>query len=78
MIGFNYRMTNIQAGMGLAQLERIDQFVEMRRQNANSYSSRLKELPGHLRHELTVLFQPGFPVEGFPNLTIHLAPGDNE
>lgn len=45
-IGFNYRMTNIQASMGLAQLERIDQFVEMRRQNATFYNSRLKQLPG--------------------------------
>ncbi|MGA2670064.1 MAG: DegT/DnrJ/EryC1/StrS family aminotransferase [Dehalococcoidia bacterium] len=45
-IGFNYRMTNIQAGMGLAQLERIDEFVEMRRQNARFYNSYLGALPG--------------------------------
>jgi perosamine synthetase len=45
-IGFNYRMTNIQAGMGLAQLEQIDRFIAMRRQNAHFYNSRLKELPG--------------------------------
>jgi perosamine synthetase len=45
-IGFNYRMTNIQAGMGLAQLERIDEFVEMRRQNAMFYNRRLQELSG--------------------------------
>jgi perosamine synthetase len=45
-IGFNYRMTNIQAGMGLAQLEQIDRFIAMRRQNADFYNSRLKELPG--------------------------------
>ncbi len=46
MIGFNYRMTNLQAGLGLAQLEKIEQFVEMRRQNAAYYNSRLKEIPG--------------------------------
>jgi perosamine synthetase len=45
-IGFNYRMTNIQAGMGLAQLEQIDRFVEMRRQNASFYNRRLGVLPG--------------------------------
>ena len=45
-IGFNYRMTNIQAGMGLAQLERIDQLAEMRRQNAFYYNNRLIEVPG--------------------------------
>jgi perosamine synthetase len=45
-IGFNYRMTNLQAAIGLAQLEKIDRFAEMRRQNAFFYNSRLKELPG--------------------------------
>jgi len=45
-IAFNYRMTNIQAGLGLAQLERIDEFIEMRRQNAFFYNSRLKKVPG--------------------------------
>ncbi len=45
-IGFNYRMTNIQAAIGLAQLERIDDFVEMRRKNARLYSSLLEEVNG--------------------------------
>lgn len=45
-VGFNYRMTNVQAAIGLAQLEKIDQLVEMRRQNAFFYNSRLSGLPG--------------------------------
>jgi len=45
-IGFNYRMTNIQAAIGLAQLEHIDEFVEKRRRNAYLYNSRLKDVPG--------------------------------
>ena len=45
-IGFNYRMTNIQAAIGLAQLERIDELAEMRRRNAYFYNSRLKDIPG--------------------------------
>ncbi len=40
-IGFNYRMTNIQAAIGLAQLEKIDEYVGMRRANAASYTARL-------------------------------------
>ena len=40
-IGFNYRMTNIQAAIGLAQLEKIDQYVEKRRLNARMYNDRL-------------------------------------
>jgi len=45
-IGFNYRMTNIQAAIGLAQLENIDRFVEMRRKNAQLYNRLLKGVPG--------------------------------
>jgi len=45
-IGFNYRMTNIQAAIGLAQLENIDRLVELRRENAALYSRLLKGIPG--------------------------------
>ena len=45
-LGFNYRMTNIQAAIGLAQFERIDQYVRMRRENAELYNSLLKDVPG--------------------------------
>lgn len=45
-LGFNYRMTNIQAAIGLAQLEKIDRFVELRRRNAAFYTARLKKVSG--------------------------------
>jgi perosamine synthetase len=45
-IGFNYRMTNIQAAIGLAQMEYADELVEKRRKNAMLYSERLREIPG--------------------------------
>lgn len=45
-LGFNYRMTNVQAAIGLAQLESIDRFVEMRRKNASLYNRLLKGVPG--------------------------------
>jgi perosamine synthetase len=45
-IGFNYRMTNIQAAIGLAQFERIDELVERRRSNAQLYNQLLKDIPG--------------------------------
>ena len=44
--GFNYRLTNMQAAIGLAQLERIEELVEARRKNAQLYNSLLKEIPG--------------------------------
>jgi hypothetical protein len=33
-IGFNYRMTNLQAALGVAQLERIDRVISLKRRNA--------------------------------------------
>ena len=45
-LGFNYRMTNIQAALGLAQLEMIEEYVERRRRNARLYNELLKELEG--------------------------------
>ena len=45
-VGFNYRMTNVQAAIGLAQMESIDRFVEMRRKNASLYTAGLKDTPG--------------------------------
>lgn len=45
-IGFNYRMTNLQAAVGLAQTERMAEFVENRRRNAALYTERLRHIPG--------------------------------
>jgi len=45
-VGFNYRMTNIQAAIGLAQLERIGELVERRRRNAYLYDNLLKDVEG--------------------------------
>ena len=45
-LGFNYRMTNLQAAVGLAQVERLDQIVDARRKLAGWYAARLGRLPG--------------------------------
>ena len=45
-LGFNYRMTNLQAAVGLAQTERLEEFVEIHRANALRYARRLARLPG--------------------------------
>lgn len=42
-VGFNYRMTNLQAAIGCAQLERIDEFVEEKRKLAAFYNKILAE-----------------------------------
>jgi len=45
-VGFNYRMSNLQAAVGVAQLENIDTLVEARRRNARFYNSLLKDVDG--------------------------------
>ena len=43
-LGFNYRITDMQAALGLAQLQRLDDFVKKRRQLARSYNKQLDSL----------------------------------
>ncbi|MCH7386265.1 DegT/DnrJ/EryC1/StrS family aminotransferase [Acinetobacter modestus] len=43
-LGWNLRMTNIQAALGVAQLERIDEFVEKKRRIGNLYQMLLKDI----------------------------------
>jgi perosamine synthetase len=45
-LGFNYRMTNIQAAIGLAQTENADKLVNARINNAKIYNNLLKDVPG--------------------------------
>ncbi len=45
-IAYNYRMTNIQAAIGVAQLEKIDEMLAIRQHNAAHYHKRLTEVPG--------------------------------
>jgi perosamine synthetase len=45
-IGFNYRMTNVQAAIGLAQLEKVDEYVALRRRHGASYTALLKNVEG--------------------------------
>lgn len=44
-LGFNYRMTDLQAALGYSQLQRVDQFVARRRQLARQYNTLLADLP---------------------------------
>lgn len=44
-LGFNYRMTDLQAALGLSQLERLDEFVARRNNLAQRYNELLANLP---------------------------------
>jgi dTDP-4-amino-4,6-dideoxygalactose transaminase len=44
MVGFNYRMTNLQAAVGCAQMERLDEFVSIKRKVCDFYNAEFKEI----------------------------------
>lgn len=45
-VGYNYRLTNLQAALGIAQLERLDAFVATKRHIAARYGAALGAVPG--------------------------------
>ena len=45
-LGWNYRMTNMQAALGLAQLERLDGFVVRKREMGRRYHAMLENIAG--------------------------------
>jgi perosamine synthetase len=45
-LGSNFRLTNLQAALGLAQMERIDKIVEKKRWIGKAYTERLQNIPG--------------------------------
>lgn len=51
-LGFNYRMTNIQAAIGLAQFEQIDKFIDKKRKIASWYKEFLKDLSVKFHNEI--------------------------
>jgi len=51
-LGYNYRMTELQAALGISQLERLDDFIAERHSLANIYNKELSGLPIFLPFQL--------------------------
>lgn len=62
-LGFNYRMTDIQAALGVEQMNRLDHFVQIRNSIAGEYNNRLAELP---------LILPQVSVECFSSFHLYI------
>ena len=69
-IGYNFRMTDISAAIGIAQLDRIDQFNNKRIENADYLNKYLKDIDGviipyarsnstHVYHQYTIRVEKG-------------------
>lgn len=53
VVGYNYRLTNLQAAIGVAQLERANTIIERKRQNANLYRNELSNTSVRVSPEAT-------------------------
>lgn len=45
-IGYNYRLTNLQAAMGVAQLEQLPKYLEIKKNNYQTYKKAIDKIPG--------------------------------
>lgn len=65
-LGFNYRMTDIQAALGLSQMQRLDEFVQARHELAKNYNELFKKCP------VTIPWQHGDSYSGLHLYVIRL------
>jgi dTDP-4-amino-4,6-dideoxygalactose transaminase len=69
-VGFNFRMTDLQAAMGIVQLERLDAIVARRRELAAAYAKAIGELPG-----LRLVADPPWGTTNFQSCWVEVGPG---
>ncbi len=69
-IGFNFRMTDLQAAMGLAQLGRLSGVVERRRALAGNYAKAVTDVPG-----LRLVADPPFGTTNFQSCWMEVGEG---
>ena len=70
MLGFNYRMTDIQAAVGREQLKRLGEIVERRRLLAGRYMEALADIPG-----LTLPHEPSWARSNWQSFSVRLPAG---
>jgi len=69
-VGFNYRMTDIQAAVGLVQLGKLDAMVQRRRELADRYRELLADVPG-----LRAVRDPVWGTSNYQSFWIELGDG---
>ena len=72
-IGYNYRMTDIQAAVGREQLKRMPEIVAARRAMAASYVELLKNVPG-----LVLPFEPAWARSNWQSFCVRLPEGADQ
>lgn len=59
-IGYNYRMTNLQAALGVAQLEQLEGFIEIKKRNYNYYKEQIDHIDGLTILEFNKNIRPNY------------------
>ncbi len=71
MLGYNYRMTDLAAAIGIEQLKKLKDFTEKRKENARQLTKRLSSInglvtppntSGHVFHQYTIRVTSEFPL----------------
>lgn len=68
--GFNYRMTDLQAAVGLVQLDKLAQVVRRRREIASEYSKQFADVEG-----MRVVRDPAWGTSNFQSFWLEVLPG---
>lgn len=68
-IGFNYRMTDLQAAVGLVQLSRLDEVVQRRREIAAVYAEAISQIKG-----LRAVADPSYGTANFQSFWVEVEP----
>ena len=68
-VGFNYRMTDMQAAVGIVQLGRLPEIVRRRRELAATYTKHIEEIP-----ELRAVADPAWGTSNFQSFWIEVPP----
>jgi perosamine synthetase len=73
IVGYNFRMTDIQAAVGREQLKRLPEIVDKRRELASRYMSLIAEIPG-----LGLPVEPGWARSTWQSFCIRLPKGSDQ
>ena len=72
-IGYNLKATDMQAALGLSQMDKLDHFVERRKQNFRHLTKRFKGIEGLILPKATPKSDPswfGYPITLHPDLPV--------
>ena len=73
-IGYNLKATDMQAALGLSQIQKLDFFIQRRKENFNYLSEKLKNVEGLILPKATEHSDPswfGFPITLHPDLNVN-------